>query len=245
MRERLRVLLVDDEPLAITRLRVLLQRHEDVEVVGEARDGEAALQLAGDLSPDLCLLDIAMPGMDGVALARALGASTTPPRVVFVTAYDNFAVAAFDVEAIDYLVKPVTPTRLERALVRARERPASALAGASAGRLTEFWASDPKGLTRIATCDIDRITAERDYVRLHMGGRSWLVNDSLMRLEARLDPAEFVRLHRGAIVRRSFVAGFRHDEGGWTARLADGSEQKVGRSYAENARRLSGRGRQR
>lgn len=240
----LRILVVDDEPLAVERMMILLSRCENVDFVGAANTGEAALQLAERLSPDACLLDIGMPRMDGFRVARAFGRLSRPPKVVFVTAFDRFAVAAFDIDAVDYIVKPVDPKRLDRALTRVRHH--GGWSGPPPGAtdyLGEFWASDHHGLTRISTRDIDRITAERDYMRLHAGKRSWLINDSLARLEQQLDPKEFVRLHRGAIVRRAFVTGLRHDDSGWTAKLADGSEQKVGRAYAENARQLGGRGR--
>lgn len=244
MTEKLRALVVDDEPLAIERMQILLSRCAGVELAGTATNGEAALRMVELLAPDLLLLDIAMPEIDGMDVARALGRLSNPPKIVFVTAYDSFAVAAFDVEAVDYLMKPIDPTRLERALQRVREasgdRPARP---AKPRHLEEFWASDHVGLTRIRADDVDRITAERDYMRIHVGKRSWLINHSLMKLEQELDPEVFVRLHRGAIVRRGFVTALRHDEGGWTARLADGSEQRVGRAYSDNARALSGRAR--
>lgn len=254
MTATLRALVVDDEPLAVERLQILLSRQPGVELCGTANEGEAALRLAAAMRPDVVLLDIAMPGMDGIDVARAMGGMPHPPIVVFVTAFDSFAVAAFDVDAVDYLLKPIVPDRLARALDRVREhglrehglREEGAGLGASIStpapaRLEEFWASDTSGLTRIRCADIDRITAERDYMRLHVGPRSWLINHSLARLEEELDPECFVRLHRSAIVRRDFVAGLRHDDGTWTARLADGSEQRVGRIYADNARALSGR----
>lgn len=240
----LRALVVDDEPLAIERLRVLLSRMDGVELCGAASDGEEALRLVGALAPDVILLDIAMPGLDGIEVARAVARLPRSPQVVFVTAFDRFAVAAFDVDAVDYLMKPIDPARLERALARVRDHGSrSGDRGPAPERLTEFWASDANGLTRIRCEDIDRITAERDYMRLHVGARSWLVNHSLARLEEELDPGRFVRLHRSAMVRRDFVTGLRNDDGVWTARLADGGEQRVGRIYVDNARTLAGRNR--
>src|SRR3712207_2319551 len=115
----LRVLVVDDEPLAVERLQLLLARLPDVALVGTASDGEAALRIAEAVRPDLLLLDISMPGKDGIEVARALAGHGLTPGVIFVTAYDNFAVAAFDVAAVDYLMKPVNAERLERALERA------------------------------------------------------------------------------------------------------------------------------
>ena len=239
-----RVLIVDDEPLAVERMQMLIARFDDVTVAGTASSGEAALRLAEALAPDALLLDIAMPGMDGIDVARSLSGLPNPPKVVFVTAFESFAVAAFDVQAVDYLMKPVEPGRLERAIERVRDHPPEPAATASASSfIEEFWVSDHAGLTRVQATDVDRIIAERDYMRIHVGKRSWLINHSLTKLEQELDPDRFVRLHRGAIVRRDFVIRLRNDDGRWIAQLADGAEQPIGRAYAENARKLSGRGR--
>ena len=116
----LRVLVADDEPLAVERLQLLLARADGAQLVGTASDGDGAINLSEALRPDLLLLDIAMPGLDGIGVARALAAQDVSPAVVFVTAFDQFAVAAFEVEAVDYLMKPVHPTRLQRARDRAR-----------------------------------------------------------------------------------------------------------------------------
>jgi two-component system response regulator AlgR len=245
MTEPIRFLIVDDEPLAIERLQLLLARMVGVSLAGTALEGAAALRLVEATAPDAVLLDIAMPGMDGIDVARALAGVPRPPVVIFVTAFDTFAVAAFDVEAVDYVMKPVSAERLVRAVERARERLATRgeAAPAPAGEhLEEFWVSEARGLVRLAAADIDRISAERDYMRLHVGKRSWLINHTIGKLEAELDPARFVRLHRSAMVRRDFVAGLRRDETGrWWARLADGGEQKVGRLYLKNAKGLAGR----
>ena len=134
-----------------------------------------------------------MPGLDGIGVARALAEQRPSPAVIFITAFDQFAVAAFEVEAVDYLMKPVEPARLQRALDRGRdylerretrptERPAAS------PHLQEFWASDLTGLVRIAARDIDRVSAERDYMRLHVGRRSWLIHHSMAALEEGLDP---------------------------------------------------------
>ena len=143
-----------------------------VTVVGTANDGEAALRIAEAVAPDLVLLDIAMPGMDGIDVARALSASAVDPAVIFVTAFDNFAVAAFDVAAIDYLMKPVA-ARPAGARARPGPRPSRRRRRAGArpgsGHVEEFWVPDHSGLVRIAASDIQRITAERDYMRLHVG----------------------------------------------------------------------------
>jgi two-component system, LytTR family, response regulator AlgR len=242
----IRFLVVDDEPLAVERLQLLLARIDGVAIAGTASEGAAALRLVEALAPDAVLLDIAMPGMDGIDVARALGRGPKPPVVIFVTAFDTFAVAAFDVEAVDYVMKPVSQERLARAVERARERLAARGDEAPAAErpkyLEEYWVSEARGLVRLAARDVDRISAERDYMRLHVGKRSWLINHTIGKLEAELDPQRFVRIHRSAIVRRDFVTGLRRDESGrWYARLADGEEQKVGRLYLSNAKGLAGR----
>jgi two-component system response regulator AlgR len=242
----LRVLIADDEPLAAERLQLLLARADGAQLVGTASDGDSAINLADALHPDLLLLDIAMPGLDGIGVARALAAQTPSPAVVFVTAFDQFAVAAFEVEAVDYLMKPVEPRRLQRALDRARtylrQRTGQPQPGKSSQWLDEFWASDLSGLVRIASQDVDRVSAERDYMRLHVGRRSWLIHHSMTALEEGLNPDLFVRLHRSAIVRKDFIAGFtRNQSGRWIARLADGTEQPVGRLYSDRVRAIAGR----
>jgi two-component system response regulator AlgR len=245
--ESLRVLIADDEPLAAERLQVLLARTRGATLVGTASDGESAVSMAEALSPDVLLLDIAMPGLDGIDVARSLAGQSPTPAVVFVTAFDQFAVAAFEVAAVDYLMKPVDPDRLQRALDRAREyvdhhRAPPGEAAAPSEWIEEFWASDLSGLVRISSRDIDRVSAERDYMRLHVGRRSWLIHHSMTALEEGLDPSLFVRLHRSAIVRKDFIAGFsRNPSGRWIARLADGTEQPVGRLYSDRVRAIAGR----
>jgi two-component system response regulator AlgR len=238
-------MVVDDEPLAVERLQLLLARCAGVTVVGTANDGEAALRIAEAVAPDLVLLDIAMPGMDGIDVARALSASAVDPAIVFVTAFDNFAVAAFDVAAIDYLMKPVESDRLERALERVRAHISGGrrhAAGPVSTHVEEFWVPDHSGLVRIAASDIHRITAERDYMRLHVGQRSWLIHRTIAKLEEDLDPALFIRVHRSVILRRDTITGLYRDEAGhWTARLKDGAEQRIGRSYVDDVKKFAGR----
>lgn len=242
----LRVLIADDEPLAAERLQLLLLRSDGAQLVGTASDGDSAINLTEALHPDVLLLDIAMPGLDGIGVAKALAAQDPSPAVVFVTAFDHFAVAAFEVEAVDYLMKPVDPPRLQRALDRARAylraRTGQPQRGKASQWLEEFWASDLSGLVRIASQDVDRVSAERDYMRLHVGRRSWLIHHSMAALEEGLNPELFVRLHRSAIVRKDFITGFtRNQSGRWIARLADGTEQPVGRLYSDRVRAIAGR----
>ncbi len=239
----LRVVIVDDEPLAIERLQILLAAQPGVSLAGTAKDGESALTLIAGVRPDLVLLDIAMPDMNGIDVARALARDGISPAIVFVTAFENFAVAAFDVAAVDYLMKPVDPARLAMAIERARGHAAKDEATPEPSLyVEEFWVPEHNGLVRVAADRIDRISAERDYMRLHVGPRSWLIHRTIARLEEELDPAVFVRVHRSVILRRDSIIGLSRDAGGhWNARLTDGGEQRIGRSYADNVRRMAGR----
>lgn len=238
----LKALIVDDEPLAVERMQILCARLPALQLVGTATDGEAALRLIEALGPDLLFLDIAMPGLSGLDVAQALEAhGQGAPAIVFVTAFDQFAVAAFDAAATDYLMKPVAPERLERAVERVAARlaaraaaPAAAGAAPPADRpwAREFWVPNRGELTRVDVTDIDRIEAERDYMRLHAGSRSWLIHETIANLEARLDPADFLRIHRSAIVRRDRIRRLVHDgQGNWSAELAGGQTLRIGRTY--------------
>lgn len=237
----LRTLIVDDEPLAVERLRVLCGQLSGVVVAGSASDGDEALAQIEALTPDLVLLDMTMPEMDGLAVAKALAGRADPPALVFVTAHDSFAVEAFDLDAVDYVLKPVTTERLERAIARALARRGAGTAP-SGEWLSEFWVPHRSELLRIAASDVDRIDAERDYVRLHVGARSYLLLQTVSGLEARLDPARFIRLHRSTILRRDRITGLRHDGlGVWSAELADSSAVRIGRTYLSKAKAMAGR----
>jgi two-component system response regulator AlgR len=234
----LRTVIVDDEPLAIDRLRMMCETIPSLRIVGSALDANAALALIETQAPDLLLLDIAMPGMDGMRLARLLDARAVRPLVIFATAYDNHALDAFEVAAVDYLLKPISPDRLRRAVERAgAHRPAS-----SSGPLRELWVPYRSEMLRIEVDRIDRIDAERDYMRLHLGARSYLLHMTITALEQRLDPDSFVRLHRSTIVRRDLIERFQRDRAGaWTAILRDGRAIRVGRTYLDAVRRVMGR----
>src|ERR1700761_3418974 len=243
MADTLKTLIVDDEPLAIERLQILCARIPRISLVGTAMEGRSALRLMESLTPDLVLLYIQMPGMDGMALAQALAARPVRPAVIFVTAFDEFAVSAFDVAAVDYLLKPVEAERFERAIARIAAQPAQAAQSAPISPWTrEFWVPHRGGITRIAACDIELIEAERDYMRLHVGPRSFLLHETISGLERKLDPAQFVRLHRSTLARRDRIAGFRHNGSGtWEAQLKDGRWLRVGRTYLANARAMAER----
>lgn len=244
----LRTMIVDDEPLAVERLQLLCARLPQISLVGTASDGESALRLAEQLRPELIFLDINMPRLDGMGVARALGKTEQSPAIIFVTAYQAFAVEAFDLAAIDYLLKPVATDRLERAVARVLERRSAVLANpeppepAQTGWVKEFWVPHRSELKRIDAELIERIDAERDYMRLHVGTRSYLMHETIKTLEERLDPARFVRLHRSHIVRNDYITSLRHNGGGvWFACLADGSELRVGRTYLARVKEMAGR----
>lgn len=237
----LRTLIVDDEPLAVERMQVICAQLAELAVVGTASDGGAALRLVEALHPDLLLLDMTMPELDGLSVARALARGDNPPAVIFVTAHDNFAVEAFDLEAVDYVLKPVTPERLGRAIGRAVARRGQPATGQSEW-LAELWVPHRSELIRIEAAQVDRIDAERDYVRLHVGGSSYLLLQTIAGLEARLDPQRFIRIHRSCIVRRDRIRGLRHEGlGVWSVELADGEALRIGRTYLAKVKAMTGR----
>lgn len=239
----MRTLIVDDEPLAVERMQILCARIPALNVVGTASDGAAALRLCEALAPELVLLDMTMPEVDGLGVARGLAKLSPRPAVIFVTAHDHFAVEAFDLDAVDYVLKPVAQDRLERAVERALARQETATpAPAESPWIEEFWVPHRSELVRIAAGDIDRIDAERDYVRLHVGARNYLLLHTIQRLEDRLDPERFIRLHRSTIVRRDRIAGLKHDGlGVWSAQLVDGELLRIGRTYLAKAKAMAGR----
>ncbi len=244
---RLRTVIVDDEPLAIERMQVLCAPIAEIDLVATASDGAAALRLAQELSPDLIFLDIGMPKMDGISAARALSLLTHKPAIIFVTAYDNFAVEAFDLDIVDYVLKPVSSERLIRAINRAvaasQDYAASATMPEDGGDYaSEFWVSHRSELIRVATIDIERIEAERDYMRLYTGGRSYLLHQTISTLEQRLNPNQFLRIHRSHIIRRDLITGLRHEGGGvWHAILIGEVSMRIGRKYLADVKQLAGK----
>jgi two-component system response regulator AlgR len=241
MQAPLRTLIVDDEPLAVERMQVICAELDHLAVVGTASDGGAALRLVEALSPDLLLLDMTMPEMDGLEVARALAGRDVRPAVIFVTAHDDFAVEAFDLEAVDYVLKPVTPERLQRAIGRAVARRGSTGAAASEW-LAEFWVPHRSELIRIEAAQVERIDAERDYVRLHVGNASYLLLQTIAGLEARLNPGEFIRIHRSCILRRDGIRGLRHEGlGVWSVETGDGEALRIGRTYLAKVKAMAGR----
>ncbi len=206
----LRVLIVDDEPLARDVLRLLLRAENDIEIVGECVNGTEAVASLKRGGIDVVFLDIQMPGADGFDVIRAVGVERMP-TTIFVTAYDKHAVEAFEVGASDYLLKPVSDERFATALARARRRVAEWDPDDAARRLAELlrraesaesWLSvrTPGRLVRLRPSEIGWIEAADYYIRIHVPGRSLLVRDSMEAMQKRLDPRKFVRIHRSAIV---------------------------------------------
>lgn len=245
MTESLRALIVDDEPLAVERLQLICAALPGLSVAGTASDGAQALRLIDVIKPDLLLLDITMPELDGLGLARALAGRADAPAIVFVTAHEGFAVEAFDLEAVDYVLKPVEPQRLERAIARAVARRGDGAPATEVEEgewLGEFWIPHRSELVRIAAADVERIDAERDYVRLHVGEVSYMLLRTVASLEERLDPRRFIRIHRSTILRRDCIRGLSHDGvGGWSAELGEGVQVKIGRTYLERVKAMAGR----
>jgi two-component system response regulator AlgR len=237
----LKALIVDDEPLAVERMQVICARMDDITVIGTASDGESALRLVDALGPDIILLDLTMPEMDGLAVARRLSEKSSAPAVIFVTAHDEFAVEAFDLDAVDYVLKPVAPDRLQRAIGRVMARRGERSAPDSPW-LEEFWVPHRSELVRIAASEVQRIDAERDYVRLHVPGHSYLLLQTITSLEQKLDPGRFIRIHRSCILRRDHVSGLRHEGlGVWSAETADGDALRIGRTYLPAVKKMAGR----
>ena len=244
----IRALIVDDEPFARAGVRLQLKRAPDVEVVGECANGLEAVEAIERLAPDLVFLDVQMPELDGFGVVAAVGAERMP-AVVFVTAFDEHALRAFEVHALDYLLKPIDDERFARALERARER----LRDGGVRELREALAGlaeRPEPLERVAVkargrvyfvevADVDWIEAADNYVSLHVGRDTHLVQGTLSALERRLDPKRFLRVHRSAIVNLARVRELRplfHGE--YRIALADGTELTSGRSYRDALRRV-------
>lgn len=236
----MRVLLVDDEPAALERLSALLTQVPDIEVVGSARNGREAAEAVEALKPDLVLLDIQMPERSGLAVAAALPMEDRP-EIVFVTAFELYAADAFEVEAADYLLKPVRFDRLRQAIERARRRQALRAAAARAEDAQAspadedpdgFWVQVRTGYVRVPLTEIDWIEAAKDYVLLHTPTRSHIHRATMNALERKLPPSELVRVHRSAFVRPARVKEVKRlGKGLISLVLDDGVNVAVGPSY--------------
>ena len=196
----MRVLIVDDEEPARRKIRRLLSGETDVEIVGEAATGTEAIEAIRRLTPDLVFLDVQIPPPNGFGIIDALGRDNAPD-VIFVTAFDEHALRAFEVRALDYLLKPVTPARLREALDRARERLEQSAAPARPRPLARILVRDDTKAFLLALDRVDRIEADGNYVRLHSNGRSFTVRMAIGALAGRLDADQFLRISRSAIVR--------------------------------------------
>ena len=254
--KRLRVLIVDDEMLGRERVASLLREHSDVDIVGMAGDGNAAVDAIREHHPDVVFLDYEMPGRNGFDVVREIGAEHMPVTI-FITAHDEHALRAFEVSALDYLVKPFDDERFEQALKRARrvvelnqvdrlrDQLLSVLQGgpglesqrpsAPASPYLERIAVETKGKVRVVpVAQIDYILASDVYAELHVGDRRYIVRESLNSLEQKLDPKVFMRIHRSVIVRLELVDLFLKGEGGdYEVQLKNGTRLRVSRSRRE------------
>ncbi|WP_266158869.1 LytR/AlgR family response regulator transcription factor [Dyella silvatica] len=219
----IRALIIDDEPLARRGVRVCLRRAADVVIIGEADSSEAGLKMIGALQPDVIFLDVQMPGMDGFEMLSRIDDSD-PPLIIFLTAHDTYALKAFGVHAVDYVMKPIDDGRFDDALHAVRQRLLDrnarrklALAqgdAAATNRLarhswpTRFEVKSGARTSWIGVDDIDWIKASGDYVTLHAGARTQMIHESMDGIERRLDPSRFARIHRSTIVALSRVQGF-------------------------------------
>jgi two-component system, LytTR family, response regulator len=252
---RIRTLIVDDEPLARSRVRELLSTQPDIEVLGECGNGREAILAIKRRSPDLVYLDVQMPEVTGFAVLEALEPASTP-AVVFVTAFDEFAVRAFDVHALDYLLKPFDRERFLTSLERAREAVRQRREGRLDQRLTGLLAdlgTRQRYLQRVLVkgggrmvllkvSEIDWIEAAGNYVRLHARRERHLLRETLTALEAKLDPEQFVRVHRSTMVNLERVRELEpYFHGDYILRLEDGTKLTLSRTYRERLEQRLGR----
>lgn len=248
----LTALIVDDEPLAREGLRELLAKDPEISSVREARDGREAVKAIRVSSPDLVLLDVQMPEVDGFEVVRQVGAEHMP-AVIFVTAHDQYAIQAFEISALDYLLKPVIEERFVKALARAKSRIRSAFAAGANPQiisLLESISSSRRYLSRLAVRsagktilmsvdELDWIGGAENYVELHAGRASHLLHVRMSVLEASLDPASFLRIHRSIIVNLSRIRDLQPAEhGDYLITLRDGTQLKSGRTYSERLQAL-------
>jgi two-component system, LytTR family, response regulator len=251
---RLRVALVDDEPLARERLHTLLTAYPNVDIVAECETGEEAVLALASSAVDVLFLDVQMPGLDGFDVLEALGEMIgvdSLPVIVFVTAFDSYALKAFEVSAVDYLLKPFDRSRFERALARAKARarrfaePVALLRDLRADRKVcdhyahRFAARSGNKLNLVPVEGVDWIDAAGNYARLHVGGRTHLVRETMTELESRLDPKRFVRVHRSIIVnveRVITVEPYAHGE--YVLTIRDGTRLTSSRTYSARLRAL-------
>jgi two-component system LytT family response regulator len=221
-----KVIIVDDEPLARRGIRVRLERLGDVEIIAECASGAAAVRAIRERSPDVVFLDVQMPSLDGFGVVEEVGADNMPVTI-FVTAYDTHAIRAFDASALDYLLKPIDDERFARAVDRARRRLAE-----RGSRTDRIVVRDRGRAIILEPDDIDWIAAEGDYVRIQSGGRGHLVRETMTAMEKRLDSTRFARIHRSAIVNVARVKEIRrHGDRDYLVTLRDGTRLKMSRTF--------------
>jgi len=255
MSSKIRAVIVDDEPLARDRVRMLMAGVDDIAVVGEFGDGRSAANGIRELRPDLLFLDVQMPEVDGFGVLHLVGTEHMPVTI-FVTAYDQYALKAFDVSAVDYLLKPFDRERFLRALARARKQIPSASREedfqARLLSLLQHVTKNPflerlviKSAGRISflkTDEVDWIEAAGNYVRLHVARESHMLRETMSAIEGKLDPGKFVRIHRGAVVNLERIKDLQPlFHGDHQVTLRDGSRLTLSRSYRENLERVLGR----
>ena len=244
----MRVLIVDDEFLARALLREYLGGHPDIEVVGECANGFEAVKAIGELDPELVFLDIQMPKLDGFEVVELAGSK---PHYIFATAYDQYALKAFEVHAIDYLLKPFSRERLAQALDHARSRqsqPEGAQAQLQAvvldaaqrrGYLERILIKDGARVHVVASSTIDYIEAQDDYVQVTAAGKAWLKNQRMSELESQLDPQVFIRIHRSYIANVGSIARIEPaSKDNYCAVLKDGTKLPISRSGYQKLREL-------
>lgn len=252
--EGLKVLIVDDERPARAKVRRFVSGDPDVGAVFEAPDGVRAVEVVRDESPDLLFLDVQMPGLDGFAVVEALDPAALP-HVVFVTAFDEYAVRAFEVHAVDYVLKPFDAERLALALDRAKEVIGRRRDGEERRRLTQLLADvrrdRPERIERLLVegeeravllplLRVDRLESARNYVVLHAGRETFRVRATLDRLEERLDPRRFVRVSRSAMVNVDRIVELRPwSHGDWVVVLGDGAKLRLSRRYRDRLQRFA------
>jgi two-component system LytT family response regulator len=231
----MRVVIVDDEPLARLAVKVRLARHAGFALVGEFGDGTSAYQGIVELKPDLVFVDVEMPGQSGLEMLAALPPAQRP-MAILLTAYDSFAVQAFELAALDYLLKPVDDERFDEALDRARQafpyRGLGRAAVASAPQARTFSVRVGSRTVLVPVAEVERIEADGDYATLHSNGKTWLVRERLHNLATQLDPSQFHRVHRSSIVRLDMIAELRSlTNRDALLRLRDGSVLRASRTY--------------
>lgn len=242
---RIRTLLVDDEPASLARLHDLVSDREDMVIIGEAKDCREALEAIETARPDLVLLDIHMPGEGGVDLASRIKRSEPAPLVVFVTAFDRHALEAFDVDAVDYLLKPVGRERFEEAMEKIRRRladPPPVAAMDASRRIQRLIVRDGDRSVVLRIDQIDWIRAAGNYCEVHVGSSTHLLREKISVTESRLDPQHFVRIHRSTIVNIDRVKEIHQmGRGDLIVQLIDGTKLPLSRTYRERIEFLLGR----